>query len=216
MELDVRVYVVTDRGFRGRSHEEVARAALDGGATILQLRDKRATGRELVEWARRLCGLARSRGVPVVVNDRVDVALAAEAAGAHVGEEDLPVADARRLLGPGRIVGASAGTVEEALQAQQQGADYLGVGPVFPTATKPDAGEAIGPEGLRRIVQAVRIPVVAIGGITVDNAAEAIRAGAAGVAVISAVASAEDMVEATRRLREAVDAALRERGGAQA
>lgn len=216
MELDLRVYVITDRGFRGRTHEEVAQAALDGGATILQLRDKRATGRELVEWARRLCRLARSRGVPVVVNDRVDVALAAEAAGAHVGEEDLPVADARRLLGPGRIVGASAGTVEEALQAERQGADYLGVGPVFPTATKADAGEAIGPEGLQRIVQAVRIPVVAIGGITVDNAAEAIRAGAAGVAVISAVAAADDMVEATRRLREAVEAALRERGGAWA
>lgn len=212
MTLDLRVYVITDRSFRGRTHEDVARAALQGGATALQLRDKHAGGRELVRWARRLRELARASGALFVVNDRVDVALAAEADGAHVGDEDLPVADARRLLGPHRVVGASAGTVEEALRAQEQGADYLGVGPVFPTATKPDAGDAIGPEGLRRIASAVRIPVVAIGGITPENAAEAVWAGAVGVAVISAVAAADDMVQATRRLREAVDAALREGG----
>lgn len=212
--LDLRVYVITDRGFRGRSHEEVARAALAGGATFLQLRDKRATARELVVWARRLRELAREAGVPLVVNDRVDVALAAEADGVHVGEDDLPVPDARRLMGPRGVVGASAGTVEEAVRAERDGADYLGVGPVFPTATKADAGEAIGLEGLRRVVRAVRIPVVAIGGITADNAAEVVRAGAAGVAVVSAVAGADDMVEAARRLRQCVDRALRERGGA--
>jgi thiamine-phosphate diphosphorylase len=211
--LDLRLYVITDRSFRGRTHEEVARAAVAGGATALQLRDKRATGRELVLRARRLRDLARTEGVLFVVNDRVDVALAAEADGAHVGDDDLPVADARRLLGPGRVVGASAGTVEDALRAEREGADYLGVGPVFPTGTKPDAGAAIGVEGLRTIAQAVRIPVVGIGGITADNAEEVIRAGAAGVAVISAVADADDMVQATRRLREAVDRALRERGG---
>ncbi|MDR7600306.1 MAG: thiamine phosphate synthase [Armatimonadota bacterium] len=215
MRLDLRVYVITDRTFRGRSHEDVARAALVGGATVVQLRDKQASGRELVQWARQLRALTRRARATFVVNDRVDVALAAEADGAHVGEDDLPVADARRLLGPDRVVGASAGTVEEALRAEADGADYLGVGPVFPTATKPDAGGAIGPEGLRRIVEAVRIPVVGIGGITLDNAAEVIRAGAAGVAVISAVAAADDMVEATRRLREVVDAALQERGGAE-
>jgi thiamine-phosphate pyrophosphorylase len=211
--LDLRVYVITDRSFRGRSHEEVARAALEGGATVLQLRDKRAPARQLVEWARRILDLARQAKVAFVVNDRVDVALAAGADGVHVGEDDLPVADARRLLGPGRIVGASAGTVDEALRAEREGADYLGVGPVFPTATKPDAGDAIGLEGLRRIARAVRVPVVGIGGITAENAAEVVRAGAAGVAVISAVADAEDMREATRRLREAVDDALKERGG---
>lgn len=215
MRLDLRVYVITDRTFRGRSHEDVARAALVGGATVLQLRDKQASGRELVGWARQLRALTRRARVTFLVNDRVDVALAADADGAHVGDEDLPVADARRLLGPGRVVGASAGTVEEALRAQQEGADYLGVGPVFPTATKADAGTAIGLEGLRRIASAVRIPVVGIGGITADNAAEVIRAGAAGVAVISAVAGADDMVQAARRLREVVDAALQERGGVE-
>ncbi len=213
MPLDLRVYVITHAGFRGRSHEEVARAALAGGATLLQLRDKQASARSLVETARRLVALARPEGIPVVVNDRVDVALAAGADGVHVGEEDLAVGDARRILGPHAVVGASAGTVEEAVQAQRDGADYVGVGPVFPTGTKPDAGAAIGLEGLSRIAGAVRIPVVGIGGITPDNAAEVVRAGAAGVAVISAVADAEDMVEATRRLRQAVDAALPLRGG---
>ncbi len=213
MPLDLRVYVITHAGFRGRSHEEVARAALAGGATLLQLRDKQASARSLVETARRLVALARPEGIPVVVNDRVDVALAAGADGVHVGEEDLAVADARRILGPHGVVGASAGTVEEAVRAQREGADYVGVGPVFPTGTKPDAGAAIGLEGLSRIAGAVRIPVVGIGGITPDNAAEVVRAGAAGVAVISAVADAEDMVEATRRLRQAVDAALPLRGG---
>lgn len=213
MPLDLRVYVITHAGFRGRSHEEVARAALAGGATLLQLRDKQASARSLVETARRLVALARPEGIPVVVNDRVDVALAAGADGVHVGEEDLAVADARRILGPHGVVGASAGTVEEAVRAEREGADYVGVGPVFPTGTKPDAGAAIGLEGLSRIAGAVRIPVVGIGGITPDNAAEVVRAGAAGVAVISAVADAEDMVEATRRLRQAVDAALPLRGG---
>lgn len=216
MQLDLRVYVITDRSFRGRTHKQVARAALRGGATAVQLRDKQATGRELLQWARQLRDLTRAAGVLFLVNDRVDVALAVHADGVHVGQEDVPVADARQLMGPGRVVGASAGNVEEALQAEQASADYLGVGPVFPTATKPDAGEAIGVDGLRRIVQAVRLPVVAIGGITADNAGQAIRAGAVGVAVISAVATADDMVAATRQLREAVDAALRERGGAWA
>ncbi|GBD29334.1 Thiamine-phosphate synthase [bacterium HR32] len=213
MRFDLRVYVITHAGFRGRSHEDVAQAAVAGGATALQLRDKESAGRALVATARRLVALANPAGVPVVVNDRVDVALAAGADGVHVGEDDLPVADARRLLGPERIVGASAGTVEEARRAEQEGADYLGVGPVFPTATKADAGEAIGLDGLRKIVAAVRVPVVGIGGITVENAAQVVLAGAAGVAVVSAVAGADDMVEATRRLRQAVDLALRARGG---
>lgn len=213
MRFDLRVYVITHAGFRGRSHEDVARAAVAGGATALQLRDKESPGRALVATARRLVALANPAGVPVVVNDRVDVALAAGADGVHVGEDDLPVADARRLLGPERIVGASAGTVEAARRAEQEGADYLGVGPVFPTATKTDAGEAIGLDGLRKIVAAVRVPVVGIGGITVENAGQVVLAGAAGVAVVSAVAGADDMVEATRRLRQAVDLALRTRGG---
>lgn len=209
--FDLRVYVITDATFRSRTHEEVAQAALQGGATVLQFREKRAPGRALYETALRLRRLCATFGVPFIVDDRVDIALAVDADGVHVGPEDLPVAVARRLLGPHRIVGASAGNVEEAVRAMEEGADYLGVGPVYATATKPDAGEAIGLEGLRRIVQAVRIPVVGIGGITLPRVEEVILAGAAGVAVISAVAASEDMVAATSALRRAVDQALRKR-----
>jgi thiamine-phosphate pyrophosphorylase len=210
--LDLRLYVITDATFRGRTHEEVAEAALRGGATVLQFREKHATTRQLYETARRLRELCRSLAVPFIVNDRVDIALAVDADGVHVGPDDLPVAVVRQLLGPHRIVGASAGNVEEALRAQEEGATYLGVGAVYATGTKPDAGAPIGPGGLGEIVRAVRIPVVGIGGITRETVPEVIRAGASGVAVISAVAAAEDMVQAARALRRAVDEALAQRG----
>jgi thiamine-phosphate diphosphorylase len=206
---DWRVYVITEaRPERGRSHRDVAEAALRGGATAVQLRMKEEPARVLVEVARLLLPLCRLRGVPLLVNDRVDVAVATGADGAHVGQDDLPAASARALLGPDRFLGVSAATVEEALAAWRDGADYVGVGPVYATGTKPDAGEPVGLERIRAISAAVPIPVVGIGGITADTAAAVIRAGAAGVAVITAVSLAEDMVEATRRLREAVDAAL--------
>ncbi|MCS7172615.1 MAG: thiamine phosphate synthase [Armatimonadetes bacterium] len=211
MPLDLRLYVITDATFRGRTHEEVASAALRGGATVLQFREKRATTRQLYETARRLRELCRSWGVPFIVNDRLDIALAVDADGVHVGPDDLPVGVVRGILGPHRIVGASAGNVEEALRAQEEGASYLGVGSVYATGTKPDAGAPIGPEALGEIARAARIPVVGIGGITLDRIPEVIRAGAAGVAVISAVAAAEDMWEATRALRRAVDEALARR-----
>jgi len=208
MPLDLRLYVITDATFRGRTHEEVAEAALRGGATFLQFREKHATTRALYETALRLRRLCAAFGVPFIVNDRVDSALAVDADGVHVGPEDLPVGVARRLVGPHRIVGASAGTVEEALRAEEEGASYLGIGPVYATGTKPDAGSPVGPEGLMEIARAVRIPTVGIGGITRERVEEVILAGAAGVAVISAVAAAEDMVEAARVLRRAVDEAL--------
>jgi len=202
------LYVITDAAFRGRTHEEVAEAALRGGATFLQFREKHAPTCVLYQTALRLRRLCAAFGVPFIVNDRVDIALAVDADGIHVGPEDLPVAVVRRLVGPHRIVGASVGTVEEALQAEEEGASYLGVGPVYPTGTKPDAGSPIGPEGLRAIAGAVRIPIVGIGGINRDRVEEVILAGAAGVAVISAVAASEDMVEAAGALRRAVDEAL--------
>ncbi len=206
--VDFAVYVITDRRLaRGRSHEEIAAAAIAGGATVVQLRDKDLTTRQMVETAARMLAVTRPAGVPLVINDRVDVALAVDADGVHLGPDDLAVGAARRILGPARLVGASAGTVDEAVQAEREGADYLGVGSVFHTSSKPDAGSPIGIEGLRRIVQAVRLPVVAVGGITHGNAAEAIRAGAAGVAVISAVVAAADIAAATRSLVEVVRAA---------
>lgn len=208
--VDFGVYVITDQSIgRGRSHEELAAAAIAGGATVLQLREKAATSRQILEMARRTLTVARRGGVPLIINDRVDIALAVDADGVHVGPDDVPVIEARRLLGSTRIVGASAGTVEEAQAAQQDGADYLGVGSVFGTSSKADAGSPIGLEALRRIAQAVRIPVVAIGGVTAANAAEAIRAGAAGVAIMSAIIAHQDIRESTRRIVDVIHAARR-------
>jgi thiamine-phosphate pyrophosphorylase len=208
MRFDPSLYVITDERIgRGRSTEDIVAAAIRGGATMIQLREKAWTAKRLIEVGRRLLAITRPSGVPLIVNDRVDVALAIDADGAHVGQDDLPVPDARRLLGSDKIVGTSAATVEEARQAEADGADYVGVGSIYSTASKPDAGAAIGGDALRRIRDAIRIPVVAIGGITPANAAEAIRAGAHGVAVISTVVGADDVAAAARVLTEVVRAA---------
>jgi thiamine-phosphate pyrophosphorylase len=205
MSLDLTLYVITDRRLAsGRSHEEVAREAIAGGATVIQLRDKEASTKELVEIGRRLRRLTAERGVTFIVNDRVDVALAVDADGVHLGQEDMPAALARQLMGPAKVIGVSAGTVEEAKRAEKDGADYLGVGPVYATVTKPDAGEPIGVEGLAEILRAVSIPVVAIGGINEGNVEEVIAAGADGVAVVSAVVAAQDIEAAARRLRRKI------------
>lgn len=210
-ELDLRLYLVTDEEMarrRGRTLLEVVEFAVMGGATVVQLRDKRSSSRDLLEKALALKELLGRHGVPLIVNDRLDVALAAGADGVHLGEEDIPVALARDLM-PEGIVGASAGTVEEALRAQEEGADYLGVGDVFGTSSKPDAGPPIGLEGLRRVCEAVSVPVVAIGGVRLDNAASAVMAGASGVAVISAVFASDDPYISAFHLRGVVDEALR-------
>jgi thiamine-phosphate pyrophosphorylase len=209
-QVDWSVYVITDRRAAGdRSVLEVVRAAIDGGATVVQLREKEGTTRQMIELARALHAVTKPAGVPLIVNDRLDVALAIEAEGVHVGVDDMPVPLARRLLGPRRLVGYSPNTVEAALRGQKEGADYLGIGDVFGTPTKPDAGEPIGLEGLAAVARAVSIPVVAIGGITLENAAAAARAGAAGVAAISAVMGASDPAAAARRLRDRVSVGRR-------
>jgi thiamine-phosphate pyrophosphorylase len=202
-DINWSLYVLTDRrAGGGRSLVDVVRAAIRGGATAVQLRDKQATTRELVELGRALLEVTRPAGVPLIVNDRIDVALAIDADGAHVGQDDMPAPLARRLLGPDRVLGVSAGTVEEALQAQRDGADYVGTGDVYGTPTKADAGVPIGIAGLAEVVRAVSIPVVAIGGIQAENAAETVRAGAAGIAVVSAVIGAPDPEAAARQLVE--------------
>jgi thiamine-phosphate pyrophosphorylase len=209
---DWRVYVITagPAQARGRSHLEIAEAAIRGGATAVQLRMKDAPAGAIVETARRIGARCREAGVAFIVNDRVDVALASEADGAHVGQDDLPAAAARALLGAAPFLGVSAATAGEARTAARDGADYLGVGAVYATATKADAGAAVGLARIREVAASCDLPVVGIGGITVGTAAAVIRAGAAGVAVITAVTMAEDMAEATRLLRREVDAA---RGG---
>jgi thiamine-phosphate pyrophosphorylase len=209
----LRLYVITDRALaRGRPDIEIAREAIAGGATALQLRWKAGPLSEALQVGHALRALCREAGVLFVVNDRVDLALALEADGVHVGVSDLPVPETRKLVGESMVVGFSPETLEQALAAEAAGADYLGVGPVYPTTTKLDAGPAVGLEHLAQIAGAVGIPVVGIGGITAVNAAAVIRAGAVGVAVISAVVGAEDVREAARQLREVVDAALAERG----
>jgi len=210
--VDYSLYVLTDATLaRGRSHEEIVAAALRGGATLIQYREKNATTRQMIEQAARVRDLCRAYGVPLVINDRVDVALAVEADGVHVGPDDMPVALARRLLGRDKIVGASAGTVAEADAAIAAGADYLGVGAIFATTSKADAGEPIGLEGLEQIVRISPIPVVGIAGIHAANAASVIRVGAQGIAVISAVVAAEDVERATRELKNIVLQAKRSR-----
>ncbi len=204
------LHVLTDREWsRGRDMLSVATAALDGGATIIQLRDKTASTRVLIEEGLALRALTRERGALLIVNDRVDVALAVEADGVHVGQDDMPAALARRLLGPHRILGVSAATMEEAEVAVAGGADYLGVGPIFPTRGKADAGPATGVQLLTELARRYATPLVAIGGITAENAPAVVRAGAAGVAVITAVVNAEDITAASRQLRMAVESVPR-------
>ncbi|HEU4322250.1 MAG TPA: thiamine phosphate synthase [Roseiflexaceae bacterium] len=207
LAADWSLCVVTDRAAaRSRSILEVVRAAIQGGATIIQLREKAASAREMVALGRALLEITRPAAIPLIVNDRLDVALAIGAEGVHLGQDDLPAADARRLLGPDRLLGLSVTTPAEAREAAAAGADYLGANDVFGTRSKPDAIAPIGLEGLTAVARAVDLPVLAIGGVTVQNAPAALAAGAAGLAVISAVVSAADPDGAARALRLLVDA----------
>lgn len=190
------LYVITEPALRDPI--ESAQAVLTAGVRLLQLRDKTSTTRELVRIGHALHTLTRQYGAQLIVNDRLDVALAIEADGVHLGQDDLPVELARRIAGDRLIIGVSAETVEEAHQAEAAGADYLGVGPMFATHTKPDAGTPVGPERLRAIKQAVRIPVFGIGGITPENALAVLHAGADGICVISAIVGAPDPAMAAR------------------
>ncbi|MFA6147065.1 MAG: thiamine phosphate synthase [bacterium] len=198
-----RLYVVTDEKVsRGRSHLQVAEAAILGGADVVQLRDKEASSGSLYRVAQRIRKLTLDAKVPFIVNDRLDIALATGADGVHVGQDDLPASVVREILGPGRILGVSVDTVEEALLAEKDGADYLGVGPVFEArGTKPDAGEPVGVERIARIRRHCRLPIVAIGGIDAGNARSVREAGADAAAVISAIVSADDIAQAAKRLK---------------
>ena len=194
------LYAVTDRAWTGS--QPLARqveAALQNGATCLQLREKALDPAAFREEARQMALLCGRYGVPLIINDNVEVALACGAAGVHLGQQDMPIAQARRMAGPDLILGASAHTVQEALEAQAAGADYLGVGAVFSTSTKADASPLSLPT-LREICAAVSIPVVAIGGITETNLLQLTGCGAAGVAVVSAIFGAPDPGAATARL----------------
>jgi thiamine-phosphate pyrophosphorylase len=202
----LKLHMLTDRELsRGRDTLTVARAAIDGGVTIIQLRDKRASTKMLVEQGLALRVLTRERGVLLIVNDRIDVALAVDADGVHIGQDDdMPVGLARQLLGPQRILGISAGNLQEAAAAMQADPDYLSVGPIYTTRAKPDAGPSIGTQLISELARRYTIPLIGIGGIGAGNAAEVIQAGAIGVAVITAIVGAEDITRATLAIVQAL------------
>lgn len=196
-----RLHVLTDEVVQTRlSHLMIAEMAIAGGADTIQLRRKTGSTRELIDTAMQIQAVCRKAGVAFIVNDRVDVAIAAGADGVHLGQDDFPISLARKLLGKGAIIGGSAGTIEEAQRCLMEGADYIGFGPVYETTSKDDAGPAAGLDLLSKIAQAIPLPIVAIGGITIDNMTNVLRAGAHGIAVISAVCCQEDPKEAARCL----------------
>jgi thiamine-phosphate pyrophosphorylase len=197
------LYAVTDRHWLGdRTLYEVVRESLEGGASFLQLREKELDDGEFYEEAVMLQALAKEYDVPFVVNDNVDIAVRMNAHGVHVGQSDMEAGDVRALIGPDKILGVSAHTVEQAVLAEKRGADYLGVGAVFPTGSKDDADD-LSRETLKAICEAVSIPVVAIGGITLDNVPKLAGSGICGIAVISAIYAQDDIKEAASSLRTA-------------
>ena len=203
--IDYSLYLVTDRGLaRGRSTLEIVSAAVYGGATVVQLREKDCSTRDFIEQALTIKEFLKDRGVPLIINDRLDVAQAVKADGVHLGQTDMPLGVAKKILGDSMIIGISAESVQDAVEAEKGGADYLGVSPIYTTPTKTDTAPPLGLEGLREIRKAVRLPLVGIGGLNQDNAAEVIRNGADGVAVISAIVAADDPQAATNALKQII------------
>ncbi len=208
------LYLVTDRGLCGRRPlADVVLQAIRGGASCVQLREKSAATRAFVEEARRIKELMAPFRVPLIINDRLDVALAVGADGVHVGQDDMPFEIARRLMGPGAIIGLSVETWEDVERAEELDADYLGVSPVFATPTKTDTKEPWGIEGIAKIKAFSRHPLVAIGGLNASNAETIVLAGADGVAVVSAICAAPDPLAASRELTDIIAAALQKRSG---
>ncbi|WP_282941674.1 thiamine phosphate synthase [Paenibacillus sp. RC67] len=190
--------------YGNRTALDIAREALEGGVTIFQLREKKAPLKQVLEQGVLLRDLCRQYGVPFLVNDRVDVAILLDADGVHVGQDDIPGQEVRKLLGDNKIIGISAGSMEEAEWAMSQSPDYLGIGPVYATSTKQDAGDAIGTTLIREIANRWPVPMVGIGGIQDNNAASVIQAGAHGVAVVSAITKNSKPEDATARLKQIV------------
>lgn len=203
--VDYTLYFCTDRGLMScDTIEESVERAVAGGAGVVQLREKDCTSREFYELAKRVLKITRANNVPLIINDRVDICLAAGADGVHLGQKDLPCREARRILGENAIIGVSAALPEEAAQAQADGADYLGVGAVFTTSTKSDT-RPVTPEIIRQIRAAVTIPFVVIGGVNKENILTLKGLGINGAAVVSAVAAQKDITAAAREMRAAAE-----------
>ena len=203
--IDYSLYLVTDRGLaRGRSTLEIVSAAVKGGATVVQLREKNCSTREFIEQAMHIKDFLKTHSVPLVINDRVDVAQAVKADGVHLGQTDMPLEMAKGILGDTMIIGISTESVQDGIEAEKGGADYLGVSPIYATPTKTDTAPPLGLEGLREIRKAVNLPLVGIGGLSRNNAAEVVRSGADGVAVVSAIVAADDPETAARELKKII------------
>ena len=200
---DLLLYAVTDRRWLedGETLYQVVKQAIDGGVTFVQLREKGLAKDLFLEEAKEIKKLCNARKIPFVINDSVDIALAMDADGVHVGQSDMEAGDVREKLGPDKIIGVSAQTVEQAKLAEAHGADYLGVGAVFATGSKDDAVE-VGPQTLRDICQAVSIPVIAIGGISKENVSQLTGSGICGIAVISAIFAQKDVKAASKELHD--------------
>lgn len=201
-DIDYSVYLVTDH--RNKTDEEflkIIEEAIKGGTSMVQLREKTASTKDFYQLALKVKEITSKYDVPLLINDRIDIAIAVDSEGVHIGQDDMPADIARKIIGEDKILGVSASTVEEAKKAQEDGADYIGSGAVFPTATKDDA-DSVSKEELKEIVDSIDIPVVAIGGITLENAGSLKDTGIAGFSVVSAIMSADEPKEASQKLRE--------------
>jgi thiamine-phosphate pyrophosphorylase len=202
MALDYSLYLITDRSFlKGRSIKTVVQESILGGTTMVQVREKNISTREFYKVAMEVKEVTDYYKVPLIINDRIDIAQAINADGVHLGQEDMPLTMARKILGKDKIIGISAGTLEEALDAQGDGADYLGIGAIFYTGTKKDIDTPIGFEGLKNIYKNINIPAVAIGGINETNFKDVLATGVDGISVISAILGKEDIKAAARMLK---------------
>jgi thiamine-phosphate pyrophosphorylase len=203
--IDVTLYLVTDSVLcRGREILEIVEAAVAGGVTCVQLREKDADTRDFIEKALKIHRRLRQLRIPLVINDRVDVAMTVGAEGVHLGQRDMPLTTARALVGNTMVIGISAETIGDAVAAQNQGADYIGASPIFTTPTKPDTAAPLGLEGLLAMRRSVNLPIVGIGGLNRHNAAAVVRSGADGVAVVSAIMAAADPRAAALELRRVI------------
>lgn len=206
-----KLHVLTDYHFQQRfSHAELARLAIEGGADAIQFRQKSGGIRHILREAQTTADVCRSHAVAFLINDRIDAALACDASGIHLGQTDFPIREARRILGDDKIIGATATTLDQALKAQDEGADYIGFGPVYETGSKSNPASVKGLRTLAAVCSELSIPVIGIAGIRAKRAQAVIRSGAHGVAVMTAVSTAHDPAQATREIRAAIDAALAE------
>jgi len=207
--IDLSLYLVTDQGLsRGRSHEFIVTEAVKGGVTIVQLREKDISSREFYQLAKSLMSILKPLKIPLIINDRLDIALAVDADGLHIGQSDLPYSVARRIMGKDKIIGLSVETIEQAREANDLDVDYIGLSPVFSTNTKLDINTPLGLSGIQKIASFTNHKTVAIGGINSSNAQSIIASGADGIAVVSAIVSQDNPKEEASNLKEIVSKAM--------